>query len=86
VFAGMVKGDGTAGIANAAETDNDSGYDDVAWFTSGPNTGNGTASPGFTVDDCQNDAGPTAAVTGSGKGAFTGGNWLTGMWLDWADD
>jgi hypothetical protein len=69
-------------IANAGETDNDNGFDESAWFTAG--AGNGTTDPGFTVADCLDPAGPTAAVTGSAKGAFKDGNWLTGAWIDWA--
>jgi hypothetical protein len=72
----------TNNIANAGETDNDSGFDETAWFNAG--TGNAATDPGFTVADCLDPAGPTAAVTGSAKGAFKDGNWLTGAWIDWA--
>ncbi|MFO0568815.1 MAG: hypothetical protein U0263_24345 [Polyangiaceae bacterium] len=77
-FFGQLKND----IANASETNNDNGFDETAWFNAG--AGNGTASAGFTATDCVAAAGPTAAVTGSGKGAFKDGNWLTGAWIDWA--
>lgn len=77
-FAGQLKNN----IANASETNNDNGFDETAWFNAG--AGNGTASPGFTAADCTAAAGPTAPVTGSGKGAFKDGNWLTGAWIDWA--
>jgi hypothetical protein len=72
----------TNNIANAGETDNDSGFDETAWFNAG--TGNVATDPGFTVTDCLDPTGPTAAVTGSAKGAFKDGNWLTGAWIDWA--
>lgn len=49
------------------------------------NTGNTTESPGWTVEDCQADSGPNAKVTGSKTGAFKDGNWLKGLWIDWAD-
>jgi hypothetical protein len=73
----------TSNIANDGETDNDSGFDETAWFNAG--AGNNTTDPGFTTADCQEDAGPSAKVTGSSKGAFKDGNWLTGSWIDWTE-
>jgi hypothetical protein len=70
-------------IANAGETDNDNGFDEAAWFNAG--SGNSTNDPGFNTADCQEANGPSAKVTGSGKGAFTDGNWLTGAWVDWTE-
>lgn len=73
-------------IANAAETDNDNGFDETAFFNAG--TGNSTADPGFNTLDCNpiaDGAPPADKVTASGKGAFKDGNWLTGKWIDWAD-
>jgi hypothetical protein len=70
-------------VANAGETDNDNGFNDTAWFLAG--AGNGEGDPGFSTADCQEASGPNAKVTGSGKGAFKDGNWLTGAWIDWAE-
>ncbi|MBK7583287.1 MAG: hypothetical protein IPI67_24235 [Myxococcales bacterium] len=73
----------TSNVANASETDNDNGFDETAWFNAG--AGNNTTDPGFKTTDCQETSGPNAKVTGSKKGAFKDGNWLTGAWIDWAE-
>ncbi|MBM4363732.1 MAG: hypothetical protein FJ104_13710, partial [Deltaproteobacteria bacterium] len=72
------------GVTNAAETDNDNGFDEAAWFAAG--AGNTTTDPGFNTADCLagDGEGPNAKVTGSGRGAFKDGDWLTGAWVDWS--
>lgn len=66
--------------------DNDMGFSEQDWFDMG--TGNETPDPvPFTVADCTDEAGPKAAVTDSGVGAFTdSADWATGMWVDWATE
>ena len=70
--------------ADAAETPNP--VDEAAWWTGG--AGNSTTDPGtWTGADCIAVAGPAASVTGSNKGAFTGGSaWMNGLWVNWAEN
>jgi hypothetical protein len=74
-------------IANAAETDNDNGFDETAFFTA--QAGNNAADPGFTAAECnpQGDGTPPdAKVLNSAKGAFKdGASWLDGKWITWED-
>jgi hypothetical protein len=74
------------GLADAAETDEDMGFDDGTIFT-GEAT-NEELEPGpFTAAECIADGGPEAAVLDSDIGAFTGGAaWLDGAWVDWAEE
>jgi hypothetical protein len=69
-------------VGNAAETDNDMGFDENAWFSGG--TGNNSNDPGFALTDCQASP-PAANVASSAKGAFAADQaWMSGLWLDWA--
>lgn len=75
----------SAGVApdESLPADNDDfGFDEEAWFAGG--TGNAHLGTGpFTPNDCRAPA-PTAAVTGSGIGAFkTDAFWLEGAWINW---
>lgn len=67
-------------------TDNDSGFIDASIFTGG--TGNEEPDPGpFTLEQCNAEDGPAAAVKDSDTGAFAGvADWMEGMWVDWAAD
>jgi hypothetical protein len=63
---------------------NDMGFVENDWFDMGEANEIPDPAP-FSVTDCQVEGGPNATVTGSDLGAFTGGgDWLEGMWLDWA--
>jgi hypothetical protein len=67
----------TSNIGDPMEADDDLGFDEDAWFAMA--SGNSTDDPGYTAADCQNGAGPTAAVTGSGVGAFAdSATWMEG--------
>jgi hypothetical protein len=92
-FAGV-----TADSGNPAETDNDAGFDEVAWIAAdgAGNTVGGDAPAGF---DCYANppVAPTEAIeggepTGFGDdkatflGAFGADNWAEGSWVDWNDD
>lgn len=59
--------------------------DELAFFNAGTNNMAAETGP-FTLADCQADDGPTAAVTGSNRGAFVDGNWMTGLWVDWSEN
>jgi hypothetical protein len=88
----------TADSGNPAETDNDGGFDEVAWIAAdgAGNTVGGDAPAGF---DCYANppVAPTEPVeggtpTGFGDeaanfvGAFGADNWADGSWVDWNDD
>jgi hypothetical protein len=86
----------SANAGNAAETDNDGGFDETAWLglEAHENTVGGDAPAGF---DCY-AAVPTAPTTpvegatpgegfdeaGTFVGAFGAENWAEGSWVDWS--
>jgi hypothetical protein len=73
-------------VANAAETDNDMGFDESAWFTGGTGNTNPSEAP-FTLEDCLAEGGPAASVTGSELGAFAeSADWAMGAWVDWSEN
>jgi hypothetical protein len=67
-------------------TNNDSGFVDASIFDDG--TGNEEPDPvPFTLDDCQEAAGPTSDVKESDVGAFAGDEtWMNGRWVDFSED
>jgi hypothetical protein len=84
-------------VSNAAETDNDGGFDENAWITD-PTHGNSTSDPGFVCGPTGTpDPRPAAAIAGGTPptgldttatyvGAFKDqtDTWMTGPWLDWS--
>jgi hypothetical protein len=94
MVAGDVTIDGSAfwGLGNAGgigapdATDNDSGFDDASLFTGGTDNTEPDPAP-FTIEDCQAEGGPAAAVRDSDIGAFAGDDsWMEGLWVNWDAD
>jgi hypothetical protein len=75
------------GLGAEDATDNDAGFDETAWFTDGTGNEVDPTTPPYTAAECIAADGPDAAVTDSGIGAFsTDGTWITGAWVDWAEN
>jgi hypothetical protein len=69
----------------ADSSDNDGGFDEESILTAG--TGNDTEPDPvpFTLEDCQDEGGPTDAVKESDIGAFTGdATWMDELWVDFS--
>jgi hypothetical protein len=73
-------------VGAADSSDNDAGFVDASIFDDGTNNDEPDPAP-FTLEDCQEAAGPSDAVKESDVGAFAGDEtWMDGLWVDFSED
>jgi hypothetical protein len=75
---------------DATETgnsDDDRGFADASVLTEEASNAIEPNEPPFRMQDCIKLAGPDRSVLASETGAFIdGGDWMTGAWIDWAEE